>query len=94
MNAALLSLLSKVDNAGHAALDTLMRQAKSGNREACQIIISLHGEIAALREGLPAPLPELPASPNPDEVKKAVYEMMRGGKISPQIAIQIMEVVK
>lgn len=74
-------------DAARQAINRLDRQAKSGNREAASILVNAG---AAFLGKSPRPLPDLPAQPDQEEIRRAAYNMLRTGKLTPEEAADIV----
>lgn len=74
-------------DAARQAINRLDRQAKSGNREAASILVNAG---AAFLGKSPRPLPDLPAQPDREEIRRAAYDMLRTGKLTPEEAADIV----
>lgn len=75
-------------DAARQAIKRLEQQAQNGNREAAALLVNAG---AAFLGKSPRPIPDLPATPERGEVRRAVYDMLRGGKLTPEEAADIVK---
>lgn len=70
------------------AINRLDKQARNGNREAAALLVNAG---AAFLGKAPRALTDLPASAERGEVSRAVYDMLRAGKVTPEEAAAIVK---
>lgn len=81
-----MTLRDDIERAARVALERLEKQAASGKWAAASLLVKAGAEVSSGNR----PLPDLPDTAEPDAVRRAVYAMLREGKITPQEAADIV----
>lgn len=80
------SLRCEIERAARVALERLEKQAASGKWAAASLLVKAGAEVSSGSR----PLPDLPDAAEPAEVRRAVYAMLREGKLTPTEAADIV----